>query len=182
MKETRQVVFRNMLLGALVYVAGSAIQAQAPPAAAPTQAAPSAGAATTPLQRADATAKGKLKNPYAESDAAVVEAGGKLYLKDACNGCHGGTGGGGICPPLADGVWIYGGDDDTLFRLVAYGTQTLQSQGYSRKALPTVVAPMPAMGTVVATDDDLWRILIWIRAQYHGPPECKFGCPSAASS
>jgi hypothetical protein len=74
-------------------------------------------------------------------------------------------------------VWIYGGDDDTLFRLVTYGSQTLQSKGYSRKAEENVVAPMPPMGEIVATDDDLWRILTFIRAQYHGPPECRFGCP-----
>ena len=53
---------------------------------------------------------------------------------------------------------------DTLFRLFAYGSQTLQSKGYSRKAQENVVAPMPAMGEVVATDDDLWRILTFIRA------------------
>ena len=52
----------------------------------------------------------------------------------ACSGCHGGTGGGGMCPPLTNDVWVYGGDDDTLFRLVAYGSQTLQSKGYGRKA------------------------------------------------
>ena len=52
----------------------------------------------------------------------------------ACSGCHGGGGGGGMCPAVIDGVWIYGGDDDTLFRLVAYGSQILQSKGYSRQA------------------------------------------------
>ena len=32
---------------------------------------------------------------------------------------------------------------DTLFRLIANGSQTLQSKGYSRKAQENVVAPMP---------------------------------------
>jgi mono/diheme cytochrome c family protein len=144
--------------------------------------APKAGAvapstAIKPVQRADSTPKGKLKNPYSASDKSVVGSGAKIYARAGCEGCHGGTGGGGICPPLADGVWIYGGDDDTLFRLVTYGSQTLQSKGYSRKAEENVVAPMPPMGEIVATDDDLWRILTFIRAQYHGPPECRFGCP-----
>jgi len=151
--------------------------ARAPDAAA--QAPPSAKSTVNPVQRADATPQGELKNPYSDTDAAIVDAGKALYSKDACNGCHGGAGGGGICPPLTDGVWVYGGDDDTLFRLVAYGSQTLQSKGYSRKAQENVVAPMPSMGAIVATDDDLWRILTFARSQYHGPPECKFGCPPA---
>jgi mono/diheme cytochrome c family protein len=36
-----------------------------------------------------------------------------------CNGCHGGGGGGGMAVPLTNPVWIYGDDDDTLFRLIA---------------------------------------------------------------
>jgi hypothetical protein len=36
---------------------------------------------------------------------------------------------------------------------------------------------MPQMGQVVKTDDDLWRILAFVRFNYHGAPECKFGCP-----
>jgi mono/diheme cytochrome c family protein len=131
----------------------------------------------TPVQRADATPKGKLKNPYQDTDAAVVAAGNKLFMNYACSGCHGGTGGGGMCPPVTNDIWVYGGDDDTLFRLVAYGSQDLQSKGYSRKAQENVVAPMPAMGGIVKTDDDLWRILAFIRANYHGSPQCKYGCP-----
>ena len=130
----------------------------------------------TPIQRADSAPQGTLKNPYQDTDAAAVAAGGKAYQLFACSGCHGGTGGGGMCPPLTDGVWVYGGDDDTLFRLVAYGSQTMQSKGYSRKAEENVVGAMPAMGQVVKTDDDLWRILAWMRSVYHGPSECKFGC------
>jgi mono/diheme cytochrome c family protein len=156
-------------------------QAQPPPAPpsgaqAGAQAAPVPADTMTPIQRADSAPQGTLKNPYKDTDAAAVAAGGKAYTLFACGGCHGGTGGGGMCPPLTDGVWVYGGDDDTLFRLVAYGSQTLQSKGYSRKAEENVVGAMPAMGQVVKTDDDLWRILAWTRSNYHGPPECKFGC------
>lgn len=141
-------------------------------------AAPSGNAASmTPVQAADAAAKGTLKNPYKDTDTAVVAAGQQLYLNYGCNGCHGGTGGGGMCPPLTNDVWVYGGDDDTLFRLVAYGSQILQSKGYSRKQQENVVGPMPQMGMVVKTADDLWRILAFVRANYHGAPECKFGCP-----
>src|ERR1700739_3436401 len=78
--------------------------APAAPPAAPAPPAPAAAPAngTTPEQRAEATPKGQLKNPYSDTDAAVVESGGQLFLKYACSGCHGGTGGGGMCPPLTN--------------------------------------------------------------------------------
>jgi mono/diheme cytochrome c family protein len=132
--------------------------------------------AMTPAQRADSTPKGQLKNPYSDTDTEVVKAGQQLYMQYACSGCHGGAGGGGMCPPLTNDIWVYGGDDDTLFRLVTYGSQDLQSKGYSRKNQENVVGAMPAMGQIVKTDDDLWRILAFVRANYHGAPECKFGC------
>jgi mono/diheme cytochrome c family protein len=160
----------------------SASGAQAPATSAPaTIVAAAPSTAVKPVQRADSTPRGKLKNPYSDSDKTVVASGEKLFSGASCGGCHGGTGGGGICPPLANGVWIYGGDDDTLFRLITYGTETLQSKGYARKAFENVVAPMPAMGGVVGTDDDLWRIITFIRSLYHGPAECKFGCPSSSA-
>jgi mono/diheme cytochrome c family protein len=135
-----------------------------------------AGNTMTPVQRADATAKGELKNPYADSDAAAVDAGQKLYMAYACSGCHGGTGGGGMCPALTNDIWVYGGDDDTLFRLITYGSDGLQSKGYSRKAAENVVGAMPPMGPIVKTDEDLWHILAFVRSNYHGAPECKLGC------
>jgi mono/diheme cytochrome c family protein len=176
-------VLKRTVILCLAALMSSYIHArQQTPAAAPAagqagaQAAPAAGGTMTPVARADSAPKGTLKNPYADTDQAAVEAGGKLYLNYGCNGCHGGTGGGGMCPPLTNDIWVYGGDDDTLFRLVAYGTQTLQDKGYSRKQTENVVGPMPAMGQVVKTDDDLWRMLAFIRSNYHGAPECKFGC------
>ena len=156
-------------------------QPQPPPAAAGAQAGAQQGSAAPgnampPVQRADAAPKGSLKNPYSDTDTAVVQSGQKLYMSYACSGCHGGTGGGGMCPALTNDIWVYGGDDDTLFRLVTYGSEALQSKGYSRKAQENVVGAMPAMGQIVKTDDDLWRILAFVRANYHGAPECKLGC------
>jgi len=160
----------------------SAGQVSPPVPAAPSAPAPAAPAAPangmTPMQRADATPKGQLKNAYSDGDAAVVESGKQFYFKYACSGCHGGNGGGGMCPPLTNDVWVYGGDDDTLFRLVAYGTDALQAKGYGRKGTENVVGPMPPMGQIVQTDDEVWRILAFVRSNYHGAPECKFGCGS----
>ena len=172
-------MLKRILIVGAVGLMSSLIYAQdqkPPPEQPPAGAAPAAGATMAPVARADATPKGSLKNPYKDDDAAVVEAGGKLYLGYGCNGCHGGNGGGGMCPPLTNDTWVYGGDDDTLFRLVAYGSQDLQAKGYSRKAQENVVGPMPAMGQVVKTDDELWRILAFVRSNYSGSPECKFGC------
>ena len=165
----------------LVIMASASASGPAPPAAsasqAGTQAASKASASTmTPVQLADSTPKGQLKDPYSDKDAAVVAAGNQLYQGTACSGCHGGGGGGDMCPPLTNGVWIYGGDDDTLFRLVTYGSRVLQSKGYTRKAEENVVAPMPAMGEIVKTANDLWKILTFIHSRYDGPPECKHGC------
>jgi mono/diheme cytochrome c family protein len=132
------------LTSSLIYA-----QQQTAPAAAPAPAAAAAapaGGTMTPVQRADSAPQGTLKNPYPDTNADAVAAGGKLYLNYGCNGCHGGTGGGGMCPPLTNDTWVYGGDDDTLFRLVAYGTQILQSKGYSRKAQENVVGPMHRWG------------------------------------
>ena len=55
-------------------------------------------------------------------------------MSAGCNGCHGG-GGGGMCPPLTNDVWLYGAGDDTLFRLVTLGSDELQKQGYKRVKL-----------------------------------------------
>jgi mono/diheme cytochrome c family protein len=131
----------------------------------------------SPADLVSTTPKGKLVNPYADTQAAVVAQGGALFVSYACSGCHGGSGGGGICPPLTDGVWIYGGDDDTLFRLVTLGSDALQKQGYTRIGLENVVAPMPAFGSVIKKADDLWKILAFVRSKYDGDPKGKYGAP-----
>jgi mono/diheme cytochrome c family protein len=125
------------------------------------------------------TPKGKLVNPYKDSQADIVTQGSSLFLSYSCSGCHGGSGGGGICPPLTDGVWIYGGDDDTLFRLVTLGSDALQKQGYSRMGLENVVAPMPPFGSVIRNADELWKILAFVRSKYDGDPSGKYGTPPA---
>lgn len=169
------------VIGAVALTSTLIYAQQPPPAAGSDQAKAPAGQVdpktASPVQVAGATPKGQLKNPYKDTDAAAVQQGGQLWLNYGCNGCHGGGGGGGMCPPVINDVWVYGGDDDTLFRLVSYGSQALQGQGYSRTGMENVVGPMPPMGGVVKTGDDLWRILAWVRSKYDGAPECKFGCP-----
>jgi mono/diheme cytochrome c family protein len=124
----------------------------------------------TPLQRVASTPKGQLKSPYADFTG-VAEEGQKIYRSFDCGGCHGGGGGGGMAAPLTNEVWIYGSDDDTLFRLIALGTGSLspgdafQKQGFVRKGSENVVGPMPPFGDIIKTEDDIWKMIAWIRSK-----------------
>lgn len=153
------------------------------PSASPSTAVKAAASGMPTLERVKAAPKGSLKNPYTDDNATIVAEGQKLYMKSGCNGCHGGGGGGGMCPPLSNDTWVYGGDDDTLFRLVAEGSNDLQKDGYVRKGHENVTGPMPQHGMIVKTDDDMWKIITFIRSNYRGGPTKKFGdqpAPSAA--
>ncbi len=129
-----------------------------------------AGGQMTPWERAVATPKGQLESPYPNPPSVVVEEGYQKYMAAGCNGCHGGGGGGGMAAPLTNPVWIYGDDDDTLFRVIALGTGTLSPEnefgklGYRRTGSEAVVGPMPDFGEIVLTDDDLWKIIAWMRS------------------
>jgi mono/diheme cytochrome c family protein len=121
---------------------------------------------TPPLDLVKNTPKGGLHNPYADkvTDTAFAEEGHHIYLSAGCNGCHGGGGGGGMCPPLTNDTWVYGPDDDTLFRLVTLGSDGLKAEGYHRVKQEVVVGPMPQFGTILKTSDQLWKIITFIRS------------------
>jgi len=147
-----------------------------PPAAAEAakpaeQAAPAAeGAPVTPFDRVKATDKGALKNPYTDNPEAIAE-GKKFFFSNSCNGCHGGGGGGGMCPPLTNEIWVYGSDDDTLFRLITLGSQDLQKDGYKRKGGEGVVGPMPPYKDIITDETKLWKIIAWVRTLFKGDPK-----------
>jgi mono/diheme cytochrome c family protein len=131
----------------------------------------------TPVDLVKQTPKGKIKDPYKDTQADIVAQGETLFRSYSCSGCHGGTGGGGMCPPLTNDTWVYGGDDDTLFRLVTLGSDELQKNGYSRTGRENVVGPMPPFGSIVKSSDDLFKIIAFIRAHYDGDPSYKYGAP-----
>jgi len=139
----------------------------APEAAAPSE----GGAPMKPIDRVMATEKGKLKNPFDYKDPKIAEEGHKIYMGLSCNGCHGGGGGGGMCPPLTNETWVYGGDDDTLFRLITLGSQELQKNGYSRKGQEGVVGPMPPYKDLIDDETKLWKAIAWIRTVWKGREE-----------
>ena len=95
--------------------------------------------AMTPFERAVVTPRGELKSPYPDV-ASVAKEGHKIYLSHDCNGCHGGGGGGGMAAPLTNVVWIYGDDDDTLFRVIALGTGRLSpGDAFAANPYPTIL-------------------------------------------
>ncbi len=171
-------MIRRFVTGALasLAMAGTAYTLNAAFAA---DAAKPADAGAKPPDIVSATPKGQLKNPYNDSQADIVAEGEHLFLSYSCNGCHGGGGGGGMCPPLINDTWVYGGDDDTLFRLVTLGSDELQKAGYTRKGHENVVGPMPPFGTIVKSGDELWKIIAFIRSKYspNADPKYKFGAP-----
>ena len=58
-----------------------------------------------------------------------------------------------MCPPLTNDTWVYGPDDDTLFRLVSLGSDGLKAAGYHRVKQEVVVGPMPPFGGILKTSD-----------------------------
>ena len=125
-----------------------------------------AGDTTPPTELVKQVPKGQLHSPYpdytklAKDDPDLV----KQFRLPGCNECHGGTGGGGICPAVTQGVWFWGNTDDVLFRLVTLGSVDLEKEGYTRLTYGPVHAPMPPMGAAIKTSDQLWKIIAFIRS------------------
>jgi mono/diheme cytochrome c family protein len=84
----------------------------------------------------------------------VVE-GRKIYLTYGCVGCHGVTGGGGMGKPILDDVWIFGSDDETLFKLI-------------RGEVPKQTMPN-SIGKVL-TDEQIKQVISYVRYIYKGDP------------
>ena len=105
-----------------------------------------------PEPGAAAAAPGKL-NPFT-GNADMAAEGRALYFQVGCQGCHGGGGGGGMATSVIDGAWTFGSDDEVLFRLI--------KGEISEQTMPTVYS--------VLEDDEVWKILAFIRSVYAGDP------------
>jgi hypothetical protein len=77
-----------------------------------------------------------------------------------------------MCPPVNGEVWFYGLQDDTLFRLITLGSVEMLQQKFDRLGGPGL--QMPPFGALIKSDDELWKILTWIRSVYKGDPAQKF--------
>jgi mono/diheme cytochrome c family protein len=99
-----------------------------------------------------------------EATPQLVEEGKKLYFTAGCNACHGGTGGGGMCPSLINDIWVYGSDDSTLHTLVKEGSQAMQTTyGHARVGKENVVGLMMPFGQVL-TDEEINKILAYVHS------------------
>jgi mono/diheme cytochrome c family protein len=97
-------------------------------------------------------AKSKKLNPYTGNPAAIKE-GKALYTLYGCPACHN-SHGGRMAPPVSDDVWVFAGDDETLFKLIK---GELPDQ-----AMPQAYAHL--------SDDQVWKILAFVRSEYRGDP------------
>ncbi|MBN6150945.1 c-type cytochrome [Xanthomonas sp. AmX2] len=130
--------------------------AAAPPPAAATPApaaAPPPAAAVTPIP----------KGPPVKDSPELAAEGKKIFLSAGCSACHGGTGGGGMCPPLTNDVWVYGGDDDTLRVLIDEGTAGMTAHGKVRVGHENVVGQMPPFAPVLK-EGDTEKLLAFIHS------------------
>ena len=92
-------------------------------------------------------------NPYTGQGEAITE-GAALYKKFNCYGCHGMKGGGGMGPNLTDDTWQTGdGSDLNLLKQVRDGKGN-----------------MPPYKSLL-TEDQLWKIIAFVRSLYKGSPE-----------
>jgi mono/diheme cytochrome c family protein len=85
-------------------------------------------------------------------DAAAIKVGRALYLKNGCSGCHGVGGGGGMAPAITDDTWVFGSDDETLFKLI--------KGQIPESTMPRVYDSLP--------DDEVWKMLAYVRSRYAG--------------
>jgi len=128
---------------------------EAPPAPALPPAlvlAPGVACNNTPAAASD-SGKPKKLNPCMGIPEAIAE-GRTIWMQTGCSGCHG-MGGGGMGPSLMDDQWKFGGDDETLFKVIK-GT-------YPGQTMPNVFG-------MLLKDEHIWKILAWVRSIYKGDP------------
>jgi cytochrome c(L) len=106
------------------------------------------------MPTAEETAKPKRLNPYT-GDPEAIKQGRTMYQQFGCSGCHGVGGGGGMGPALLDDEWNFGSDDETLFKLI--------KGEISQQTMP------PVFGKELQ-DDEIWKILAYVRSLYRGDP------------
>lgn len=103
------------------------------------------GAQTQQDQQVESTEQAAA-NPY-QGDPKAIEEGRQIFSTYGCAGCHGPGGGGGMGRSLTDDAWKFGGDDQTLFRLVHgdYPDQT-----------------MPKFGEFLS-EEQIWKVIAFVR-------------------
>ena len=103
---------------------------------------------------AEEPAKPEKLNPHT-GNADAIQQGRTLYLQNGCSACHGAGGGGGMGPALLDDEWKFGSDDLTLFKLI-------------KGEIPQQT--MPAAFGGVLNEDEIWKVIAFVRSLYQGDP------------
>jgi mono/diheme cytochrome c family protein len=103
------------------------------------------GAQTQQDQQVQSTEQAAA-NPY-QGDPKAIEEGRQIFSTYGCAGCHGAGGGGGMGRSLTDDAWKFGGDDQTLFRLV-HGDIPDQT--------------MPKFGPFLS-EEQIWKVIAFVR-------------------
>lgn len=117
----------------------------------------------SPAERVKSVPRGELKNALPHTPEIIAD-GKLLYQSKTCGACHGGNGGGIHCPSLINDAWIYGSDDDTVFRLITLGSEKMLSEGYARSDQEKHAGPMPGFGETFADEQEIWKIIAYIRS------------------
>ena len=128
---------------------------EAPPAPAPPPALalpPGVACNNTPAAASNSGTPTKL-NPCMGIPEAVVE-GRTIWMQTGCSGCHG-MGGGGMGPSVMDDQWKFGGEDEAVLKLIK---GSIQGQ------------TMPNVFGLLLKDEQIWKIIAWIRSIYKGDP------------
>ncbi|MFC4726886.1 c-type cytochrome [Coralloluteibacterium thermophilus] len=147
------------------------MESQAAPAAAaePAPVASAPAPTSAPAPAAEAAVPEAAETPSlpeggpVEVTPELVEAGRKIYFSAGCNACHGGTGGGGMCPPLTNDIWIYGDSDDVLRVIISEGTAGMVKYGLPRIGQERVVGQMPPFDAVLQ-EGDVDKLVAFIRS------------------
>jgi cytochrome c oxidase cbb3-type subunit 3 len=134
----------------LMLLAGCSEREAPPPPAATWLAEPLAAVRVSGLVAGAADSAPVVANPYAEETGAETE-GKQLYQAFNCGGCHGGAGGGGIGPPLADDKWIYGGSAANIYATIVQGRPN----------------GMPAFGPSLQ-GEPVWKLAAYVRSLSRG--------------
>ncbi len=131
---------------ALVLLSGCSERESAPAPAATWLSEPLAAVRLSELAAGASDSAPNLANPYADAPDALAQ-GRQLYMSFNCAGCHGGAGGGGIGPPLADAQWIYGDSPANIYASIVQGRPN----------------GMPAFGPSLQ-GEAVWKLAAYVRS------------------
>ena len=74
-------------------------------------------------------------------------------MAHGCSGCHGLMGGGGMGKPILDDTWVFGSDDETLYKLI--------KGQIPQQTMPKTGRPSRRAGV---------EVLAYVRSLYKGDP------------